>query len=78
MEFRHWKGYSVLQIVKAFEKVSGHKLPYKIEKRRPGDVASSYANPKKAFIDLKWKAKYDLHKMIEDAWRWHKMNPNGY
>lgn len=71
-------GHSVLQIIKTFEKVSGLKLPYEIVKRRHGDIASSYANPEKAFKDLKWTARYNLHKMIEDAWRWQRTNPNGY
>lgn len=72
------KGYSVLQIVETFENVSGKTIPYHIASRRPGDVAISYANPKKAEMELHWKAKYNLYKMLEDTWNWFVKNPNGY
>lgn len=71
-------GYSVLDIVKAFEKVIGKSIPYKIVERRPGDVGKCYADPSLAKKDLGWEAKYDLQDMCEDSYRWQKQNPNGY
>lgn len=71
-------GYSVLDIVKAFEKVIGEPIPYKIVERRPGDVGECYADPALAKRDLHWEAKYDLQDMCEDSYRWQKQNPNGY
>lgn len=71
-------GYSVLDMVKAFEKASGQKIAYKIAPRRAGDIAACYADPKKAKEELKWEAKRDLLEMCEDSWRWQKNNPNGY
>ena len=71
-------GYSVLDIVKAFEKASGVKVPYKIVDRRPGDVAECYANPKKAKEELGWEAEYGIEQMCADSWRWQTQNPNGY
>ena len=71
-------GYSVLEIVKNFGKAWGQKIKYKITKRRPGDIAASYANPTKAKRVLGWKAERDLAKMCEDSARWQKMNPDGY
>ena len=62
----------------AFEKVTGKPLPYKIEARRPGDIATCYADPTKAENMLGWKAEYDMNRMCEDAYRWQSMNPNGY
>jgi UDP-glucose 4-epimerase len=72
------QGYSVLQIVRAFEEASGKSVPYRIAPRRPGDIAICYADPAKAGQELGWKAKYNLNKMVHDTWRWQKMNPNGY
>jgi len=72
------KGYSVLDIVKAFEKASGVKVPYKIVARRAGDIAECYADPTKAAKELNWKAEYDLERMCADSWRWQSKNPNGY
>jgi UDP-glucose 4-epimerase len=72
------KGYSVLDVIKAFEKASGKKIPYKITERRPGDVAKTYANPKKAEKELGWSADRDILQMCEDAWRWQSKNPDGY
>lgn len=72
------KGYSVLQIIKAFENVSGKTIPYFIAPRRPGDIAISYADPKKAERELLWKAKHDLNKMIKDTWNWVVKNPDGF
>ena len=71
-------GYSVLDIVKAFEKASGVKVPYKIVERRPGDVAECYANPDKARDELGWVAEYGIEKMCSDSWRWQTQNPDGY
>ena len=71
-------GYSVLQIVRAFEKASGKIIPYEIVSARPGDTAICYADPSYAESKLNWKAKYDLDKMCIDTWRWKKLNPNGY
>ena len=71
-------GYSVLQIVKAFEKASGRKVPYTIKARRPGDVAECWADPSFALKELGWKAKRGIEKMCEDLWRWQSMNPHGF
>ena len=71
-------GYSVLDIVKAFEKVNGVKVPYKIEARRPGDIAECWADPTKAKELLGWTAQKNLEDMCRDAWRWQTQNPNGY
>lgn len=71
-------GYSVLDIVKAFEQASGRKVPYKIAPRRPGDIATCYSDPTKAKEVLGWEAKRGLEEMCEDSWRWQSMNPNGF
>lgn len=71
-------GYSVLDVVKAFEKASGVKLNYKIVDRRPGDIATCYSDPSKALKELGWKAERGLEEMCEDSWRWQKQNPQGY
>jgi len=71
-------GYSVLDMVKAFEKASGNKVAYRIAPRRPGDIAQCYANPALAEKELGWKAEYNLTKMCEDTWRWQSNNPQGY
>lgn len=72
------KGYSVLDMVKNFEKASGAKVPYEIKPRRAGDIATCYADATKAKEELGWEAKRDLAEMCEDSWRWQKNNPNGY
>jgi UDP-glucose 4-epimerase len=72
------KGYSVLEMVNAFAEASGKKIPYKIVERRPGDIASCYADPSKAEKDLFWKASRDIKAMCADTWRWQTQNPNGY
>jgi len=72
------KGYSVLDVVKAFEKASEKRVNYKIAKRREGDIAKCYANPTKAKKLLNWEAKKDLEQMCKDSWRWQSQNPNGY
>lgn len=71
-------GYSVLDIVKGFEKAVGRPIPYVIKPRRPGDIATCYADPSLAEKELGWKAVRDLEKMCEDSWRWQKNNPQGY
>ncbi len=71
-------GYSVLDIVKAFEKAYGKELPYKIGPRREGDLDICYSDASKAFNELGWKAERDLEEMCEDSWRWQSNNPNGY
>ncbi len=72
------RGYSVLEVVDAFERASGRKVPYVIAARRPGDVARAYADPTRAHAELGWRARRDLHEMCRDAWRWQSQNPNGY
>ncbi|KMZ52950.1 UDP-glucose 4-epimerase GalE [Dorea sp. D27] len=72
------KGYSVLDMVKAFSKASGKEVPYEIKPRREGDIAMCYADPKKAREELGWEAKHGLDEMCEDTWRWQSMNPDGY
>jgi UDP-glucose 4-epimerase len=72
------RGYSVLELVAAFEKVSGRRVPYRIVERRPGDVATSYADAGKANRELGWFATRDIDEMCADAWRWQMQNPNGY
>lgn len=71
-------GYSVLQVVSAFEKVCGHPIKYEIKPRRDGDIATCYCNPEKAEKELGWKAQYGIAEMCEDTWRWQSSNPNGY
>ena len=71
-------GYSVLQVVKAYEKACGKPIKYEIKDRRPGDIATCYANPAKAKEELGWEAIYDIDRMCEDSYRWQSMNPNGY
>jgi len=71
-------GYSVLEIVRAFEQASGRAVPYKIAARRPGDIAACYADPQRAYELLGWRAERGLNAMCADAWRWQHMNPEGY
>jgi UDP-glucose 4-epimerase len=71
-------GYSVLDIVRAFEQASGRSIPYKVAPRRPGDIASCYADPQRAFGLLGWRAERGLSAMCADTWRWQSGNPNGY
>lgn len=72
------KGCSVLEVIAAFEKASGEKIPYRIVDRRPGDVAVSYADPSKAKRELGWAAERGIDEMCADSWRWQSKNPNGY
>ena len=71
-------GYSVLDMVHAFEKVTGKKVPYRIASRRPGDLATVYASPDKSAEELGWKAEFDLEDMCRDTWAWQSKNPMGY
>jgi len=72
------RGYSVLEMVKAFEKAAGKKVPYKVIGRRPGDIACCYADPAKAEKELSWKAVRNIDEMCLDTWRWQSANPKGY
>ncbi|MEN8180461.1 MAG: UDP-glucose 4-epimerase GalE [Pseudomonadota bacterium] len=72
------RGYSVLEVVAAFEKASGKSIPYKIVDRRPGDIATCYADPSLAKKELGWSAELGVDQMCADAWRWQSLNPNGY
>ena len=72
------RGYSVLDVVKAFEKVNNVNVPYSIKPRRPGDIATCYCNPAKAKAELGWEAQYDIEDMCRDSWNWQKNNPRGY
>jgi UDP-glucose 4-epimerase len=72
------QGYSVLQVVRAFEAASGRPVPYRLAPRRAGDIAICYADPAKAAAELGWFARRDLHTMMLDAWRWQANNPDGY
>ncbi len=71
-------GYSVLDIVRNFEEATGVKIPYEIQARRPGDIATCYSKADKAERELGWKAENGIREMCEDSWRWQSNNPNGY
>lgn len=71
-------GYSVLDVVKAFEKANGLKVKYSIKPRRPGDIATCYCDPAKAKAELGWEAKYGIEEMCRDSWHFQKNSPNGY
>ncbi|MFP3887242.1 UDP-glucose 4-epimerase GalE [Priestia filamentosa] len=71
-------GYSVLEMVKAFEKVSGKEVPYQFSPRRPGDIATCFADPTKAYKELNWKATRGLEDMCRDSWKWQSQNKDGY
>ena len=71
-------GYSVLDMIHAFEKACGKKLPYEICGRRSGDIAACYACPDKAEKYLGWKAQFGIEEMCRDQWNWQSKNPNGY
>ncbi len=72
------KGYSVLDVVHAFEAANGRKIPYVIQPRRAGDIAACYSDPSKAERELGWKAQYTIQDMCRDSWNWQKNNPNGF
>ena len=71
-------GYSVLDVVNSFEKATGHKIPYTISDRRPGDIATCFADASKALNELDWKVEYSLEEMCRDSWKWQVNNPKGY
>lgn len=71
-------GYSVLQMVEAFSRVNGVAVPYRIMPRRPGDIATCYSNPSKAFQELGWSAQFGIDEMVRDSWNWQKLNPEGF
>ncbi|MEA1973889.1 MAG: UDP-glucose 4-epimerase GalE [Candidatus Cloacimonadota bacterium] len=72
------QGYSVLEMIKAFEKASGKKIPYKISERRAGDISTSFANPTLANRELDWEAKLGIDEICENSWNWQSKNPKGY
>ena len=72
------RGHSVLEVIHAFEQASGRKVPYRIEPRRPGDVAACWADVSLAHELLQWRAQHNLKRMCEDSWRWQQMNPEGF
>lgn len=72
------KGYSVLDVVKAYEKACGKTIPYEIKPRRAGDIATCYSDATKAKNELGWEAQYGIEEMCADSWKWQSMNPNGY
>ena len=72
------QGYSVLEMVRAFERASGCKVPYRLVDRRPGDIAACYADPTRARRELGWTAERGIEEMCADTWRWQSLNPEGY
>ena len=72
------KGYSVMDVLHAYEKACGKTLPYVVDPRREGDIAECYAEPKKAFEEMGWKAKLGIEEMCASSWKWQSMNPDGY
>lgn len=72
------KGYSVLQVIHAFEKACGHEIPYQIKPRRAGDIAVCYSRCDKALAELEWAAEYGIEEMCADSWNWQSKNPDGY
>lgn len=72
------RGYSVLDVVKAYGKACGKEIPYSIKPRRPGDIATCYSDPSKAERELGWKARYGIEEMCRDSWHWQSGNPDGY
>lgn len=72
------QGYSVLDMIKAFEKACGHPIRYQVAPRRPGDIAACYANPIKAKTELNWQASHTIDEMANSTWHWQSSNPNGY
>lgn len=72
------KGYSVFDMIDAFERICGNTIPFEVVGRRPGDVAECFSDPNKAYKRIGWKAEFGLDEMIGDGWRWQSQNPNGY
>ncbi|WP_349679156.1 transposase [Clostridium sp. UBA4548] len=71
-------GYSALDVANNFEKATGRKIPYVTTDRRPGDIATCYADATKTLKELNWKAERNLEDMCRDSWKWQESNPNGY
>jgi UDP-glucose 4-epimerase len=72
------RGYSVLEVIRAYEHASGRKIPYDVVARRPGDIAACYADATLAREQLGWEAERDLAAMCADSWRWQRLNPSGF
>lgn len=72
------KGVSVLELIEAFSEAAGKNIPYQVTERRPGDIASCYADPSKAERQLNWRAEKSIAEACQDSWRWQSQNPNGY
>jgi len=72
------RGYSVLEIIDAFQRVTGKTIPYQMSPRRTGDLAECFANPALALAELNWKVEKDLDDMVNDTWNWQTKNPQGY
>ncbi|MCY1542907.1 UDP-glucose 4-epimerase [compost metagenome] len=72
------RGYSVLEVVEAYQQASGRPVPYEIVARRPGDIATCYADPALANQLLGWRAQHGIERMCQDSWRWQSMNPQGF
>lgn len=72
------KGYSVLEVLHAYEKACGHPLPYVVDPRRSGDVAACWADPARAREELGWTARYGIEEMCASSWNWQRRNPRGY
>lgn len=72
------RGYSVLEVIKSYEKACGKEIPYVIDPRRPGDIATCYADTQKAYEEMSWKAELTIEEMCASSWKWQNMNPNGY
>ncbi len=72
------RGCSVLAMVRAFERVNSIPVPYRVVERRPGDIATCYADPSRAERELGWNAELGIEEMVRDSWRWQSANPQGY
>lgn len=72
------RGYSVFEVIRAFERASARSVPYEVQARRPGDIAACYADVNKSRQLLGWSTRHNLEQMCADAWRWQSANPNGY
>jgi len=72
------RGYSVFEVIHAFESVAGRKIPFRIVPRRAGDMAAHWSDPSKAELELDWRAEKSIEQMVSDTWRWQVNNPNGY
>lgn len=72
------RGYSVLDVLHAYERACGKTIPYVLDPRRPGDIAACWADPSRALAELGWQAEYGIDEMCASSWKWQSMNPNGY